>query len=237
MTQNQGGAVFIVTGAGGALGGATAAALRADGAVLAVDKKAGADGIQLDAADEDAVRDFFAGLAARKIRVRGLVNAAGIPGERPLEETDLAFWNGVFSANVSSAMLMTRFAVPLMGRGGAVVNFASVAALRGFAARAAYCASKSAILGLTRALAAELAPRGIRVNAVAPGSIESPWIARLIAGSADSIAARRAHENRAMLGRLGTPEEVAAVARFLLSDAAGFLTGGVFPADGGALAM
>lgn len=227
-----------MTGASGALGGAVARALRADGEVLGIDKNAEPGGgvVRADIGDEGAVRNFFAELGAREVRIRGLVNAAGIPGERPLEAMDLKFWNRVFSANVCGAMLATRFALPLMVRGGAVVNFASVAALRGFAARSAYCASKAAVAGLTRALAAELAPRGIRVNAVAPGSVESPWIARLVSESPDPSAARRAHESRAMLGRLGTPEEVAALVRFLLSDEAAFLTGGIFPADGGALA-
>ena len=241
MARKSDGRVYVVTGAAGALGGAAARALRADGEVLGIDKNAEPGGgvggvVRADHGDEGVMRNFFAELKSRGTRIRGLVNAAGIPGERALESMDLAFWNEVFSANVSGAMLATRFALPLMGRESAVVNFASVAALRGFAERSAYCASKAATVGLTRALAAELAPRGIRVNAVAPGSIESPWIARLIAESADPSAARRAHESRALLGRLGTPEEVAALVRFLLSDEAAFLTGGIFPADGGALA-
>lgn len=226
--------VTVVTGAAGALGRAVAAAL--PGRVVGVDLAA-ADGVTaLNCADEKAAREFFAGLRDRGDRVRGLVNVAGKPGERALADLDCAFWDDVWRANVTSAMLMTRFAAPLMARGSAVVNFASVAAFRGFAERAAYCASKAAVAGLTRALAVELAPRGVRVNAIAPGAIDSPWIERLI-DNADDAAARAAFARRAPLNRLGRPEEIGMLARFLLSAEAGFITGAVLPADGGALAF
>jgi len=227
--------ITVVTGAAGALGGAVAAAL--PGKVVATDIKAVGGIVALDCGDEDAVRDFYSGLLSDGEQLHGLVNIAGKPGERALRDMDIAFWDGVLRANVSSAMLMTRFAAPLMQAGGAVVNFASVAAFRGFAGRAAYCASKAAVVGLTRALAAELGPRGIRVNAVAPGAIDSPWINRLIEGAEDARMARRKFERRALLERLGSAGEVAALVRFLLSEEAGFTTGAVYPADGGALAF
>ncbi len=226
--------VTIVSGAAGGLGGAVVAALPGD--VIATDVRPANGIIALDACDENAVREFFAGLQARNATVHGLVNIAGKPGERSLANMDLAFWNDVQQCNVASAMLMTRFAAPLMKQGGSVVNFASVAAFRGFAERSAYCAAKAAVVGLTRALAAELAPRGIRVNAVAPGSIDSPWIERLIDSAQDAREARSAHQRRALLNRLGTPQEIGALVRFLLSDDAGFTTGSVYSADGGALA-
>lgn len=225
--------ITIVTGASGGLGSAVAAAL--PGRVTATDIRAADGVVVLDSCDENAVREFFAAMQARGEKVHGLVNVAGKPGERNLEDMDLAFWDDVLRANVASAMIMTRFASPLMSEGSAVVNFSSVAGFRGFAGRAAYCAAKSAVIGMTRALSVELAPRGIRVNAVAPGSIESPWISRLIDGAQDAQEARRMHEQRAPLNRLGHPREIAALVRFLLSEDSGFTTGATYSADGGAL--
>lgn len=226
--------VTIVTGATGGLGSAVAAALPS--AVIKINIRATEDIVALDCTDETCVRRFFADLQDKGQQVQGLVNVAGKPGERALADLDMEFWQDVLHSNVASAMLMTRFAAPLMDQGSAVVNFTSVAAFRGFAERAAYCAAKAAIVGLTKALAVELAPRGIRVNAVALGSIDSPWITRLIEEAQDPQQARHTHEQRALLNRLGKPEEVGALVRFLLAEDASFSTGAVYPVDGGILA-
>ncbi len=113
---------------------------------------------------------------------------------------------------------------------GSIVNLASVAALVGLRNRAAYCASKGAVVALTRALAVDHVSDGIRVNAVCPGTVDSPWVRRLIEESGESLDALR---GRQPMGRLGTPEEIAEAVAYLASDKAAFVTGTVFVIDGG----
>jgi NAD(P)-dependent dehydrogenase (short-subunit alcohol dehydrogenase family) len=114
--------------------------------------------------------------------------------------------------------------------GGAIVNMASVAALVGLRNRAAYCASKGAVVALTRALAVDHVGDGIRVNAVCPGTVDSPWVRRLVDEAGESLDTLRA---RQPMGRLGTPEEIAEAVLYLASDAAAFVTGTSFVIDGG----
>jgi NAD(P)-dependent dehydrogenase (short-subunit alcohol dehydrogenase family) len=114
--------------------------------------------------------------------------------------------------------------------GGSIVNMASVAGLVGLRNRAAYCASKGAVIAFTRALAIDHVSDGVRVNAVCPGTVDSPWVRRLVDEAGESLDALRA---RQPMGRLGTPEEVAGAVAYLASDAAAFVTGTAFVIDGG----
>jgi NAD(P)-dependent dehydrogenase (short-subunit alcohol dehydrogenase family) len=235
------GKTAFVTGAGSGIGEATARALAAEGgrvvlsdvnpaAVEAVAAELGgqATAVRLDVRDEN---DVAAAIAAAG-RVDALINVAGIGSTTNTPDTSLETWERVFAVNVTGTFLCCKHAVPAMARtgGGVIVNVASVAGLVGLRNRAAYCASKGAVIAFTRALAIDHVADGIRVNAVCPGTIETPWVRRLVEEAGESIDALRA---RQLLGRLGTPEEVADAILYLASDAAAFLTGTLLTVDGG----
>ncbi len=231
---------IVVSGALGAIGRAIVDHLAGRGATVhALDLQAdgrattGVRTVALDVTDETAVAAFFAGLS----RVDGLVNNAGIAGEAALADLDRALWERVFAVNVTGHMLMAKHAVPRMPGGSAIVGISSIAGLRGYAERAAYCASKAAIMGLTRALAVELAPRDIRVNCIAPGTIDTPWIDRLIEEQPNPAQARIAFPARAPMKRMGTTTELAGLVAFLVAEDSRFITGAVIPCDGGASVM
>lgn len=227
----------VVTGASGAIGAAVAAALERAGLdVVGVDMNGAGRVRRVDVCVEDEVRMLAEGLRAEGRAVRGLVNIAGRPGEASLDDMSVALWDAVFAVNVRGTMLMTKHLLPLMSRGASIVNFGSIAALKGVTERTAYCASKAAVLGLTRAAAVELAPRGIRVNAVCPGTIDTPWIDRVARSAPDPAAAAIAMADRAPLRRTGTVDEVAACVVFLLDASSSFVTGATIPVDGGASA-
>jgi 2-keto-3-deoxy-L-fuconate dehydrogenase len=228
----------LVTGAGSGIGAAVARALHAEGAqVLLADAAAdrvaavadelgdGARWAALDVRDEDAVR-----AATQDIDV--LANVAGIGSTTSAPETTLEVWEDVFAVNARGTFLCCKHAIPGMAArgGGAIVNMASVAALVGLRNRAAYCASKGAVVALTRALAVDHVGDGIRVNAVCPGTVDSPWVRRLVEDVGESLDTLRA---RQPMGRLGRPEEIAEAVLYLASDAAGFVTGSAFVIDGG----
>jgi NAD(P)-dependent dehydrogenase (short-subunit alcohol dehydrogenase family) len=161
-----------------------------------------------------------------------LVNVAGIGSTTTAPETPLDVWENVFAVNARGTFLCCKHAIPGMAErgGGAIVNLASVAALVGLRNRAAYCASKGAVVALTRALAVDHVTDGIRVNAVCPGTVDSPWVRRLVEDSGESLDALRA---RQPMGRLGLPEEIADAVAYLASDAAAFVTGTTLVIDGG----
>ncbi|HKV46022.1 MAG TPA: SDR family oxidoreductase, partial [bacterium] len=181
---------------------------------------------------ERAVRDC----RVRFGRLDILFNNAGVELVAPLVETAEADWDRVLGVNLKGIYLMSRAAIPVLaaGGGGMIINTASQLALVGARSFAAYTASKGAALNLTRSMALECAPLGIRVNALCPGAIDTPLLRRQFAGerrgpqgTLDDLI--RLHP----LGRLGRPEEVAAAALFLASDEASFVTGSALVVDGG----
>jgi NAD(P)-dependent dehydrogenase (short-subunit alcohol dehydrogenase family) len=221
----------IVTGGGSGIGAAVAHRLADDGfditvADLEPDRVAtdlGASAIRLDVRDEAQVERAMDGVDV-------LVNAAGIGSTTTAPDTPVEVWDDVFAVNARGTFLCCKHAIPAMKAqgGGAIVNVASIAALVGLRNRAAYCASKGAIVALTRALAVDHVGDGIRVNAVCPGTIDTPWVQRLVTGSGESLDALRA---RQPMGRLGTPEEVADAVVYLAT--AEFVTGTILTVDGG----
>jgi 2-keto-3-deoxy-L-fuconate dehydrogenase len=216
----------LVTGAGSGIGAAVARRLAADGTeVIAADLIPGPGLVQLDVRDEAQVAE-----TVRDLDV--LVNVAGIGSTTNAPDTPLEVWEDVFSVNARGTFLCCKHAIPgMVARGGgSIVNVASVAALIGFKNRAAYCASKGAVVALTRALAVDHVEDGVRVNAVCPGTVDSPWVRRLVEEAGESLDALRA---RQPMGRLGTPEEIASAVAYLASDDAAFVTGSIFTIDGG----
>ena len=161
-----------------------------------------------------------------------LVNVAGIGSTTTAPETPLDVWEDVFAVNARGTFLCCKHAIPGMAerRRGSIVNIASVGALVGLRNRAAYCASKGAVVALTRALAVDHVGDGVRVNAVCPGTVDSPWVRRLVEDAGESLDALRA---RQPMGRLGLPEEIAEAVAYLASDAAAFVTGTTLVIDGG----
>jgi 2-keto-3-deoxy-L-fuconate dehydrogenase len=221
----------LVTGGGSGIGAAVAHRLADDGFDVtvadlqpdAVATDLGASAVRLDVRDEAAV-------AAAMDGVEVLVNAAGIGSTTDAPGTTLEVWEDVFAVNARGTFLCCKHAIPGMKtRGaGAFVNVASVAGLVGLKNRAAYSASKGAVIALTRALAVDHVGDGIRVNAVCPGTIDTPWVRSLVDNAGESLDALRA---RQLMGRLGTPEEVADAVVYLAT--AAFVTGTILTIDGG----
>jgi 2-keto-3-deoxy-L-fuconate dehydrogenase len=228
----------LVTGAGSGIGEAVARGLHAEGAdvvladavgervqALAGELGSRARALTLDVREEDAVAAAMGDLDV-------LVNVAGIGSTTNAPDTPLEVWENVFAVNARGTFLCCKHAIPGMIErgGGAIVNIASVAGLVGLPNRAAYCASKGAVIALTRAMAIDHVRQGVRVNAVCPGTVDSPWVRRLVDEAGESLDALRA---RQPMGRLGTPEEVAQAVLYLASDAAAFITGSGLVIDGG----
>src|SRR5499433_766576 len=241
--------VCIITGGGSGIGRATALLFAGEGARLVVADKhaANAQAVASQCASKGAqaiasaadVKRIIAAAVERFRRLDILVNNAGygIPGS--VVETDEDAWDALMAVNVRGVFLCSKYAIPAMkaNGGGTIVNTASVVAAVGIANRAAYCASKGAVAALTRAIAIDHVGDGIRCNAIAPGTIDTPYFDDILRKSTDREATRKALAARQLLGRLGTPEEIAAGILFLASDESRFATGTILTLDGGMTAQ
>jgi NAD(P)-dependent dehydrogenase (short-subunit alcohol dehydrogenase family) len=237
--------VVLITGAARGIGLATArwflqhdhavAMLDIDGATLDVaaaslDTPARVLALHADVRQPVQVAQAVTAVEARFGRLDALVNNAGIAVFKPLLDTVFDEWRDVMATNLDGAFLCTQAAAPLMlkGGGGAVVNIASISGLRASTLRVAYGTSKAALIHLTKQQAAELGDVGVRVNAIAPGPVDTA-MAKLV----HSAAIRRDYHDSIPLGRYGTPEEIAAGIGFLCSDAASYINGQCLAVDGG----
>jgi 3alpha(or 20beta)-hydroxysteroid dehydrogenase len=221
------GKVVVVTGAASGQGAAEAELLASEGAVVVATDVAPGDGVRtLDVADADGWHALADELEAGHGRVDGLVNNAGVTLRSRLREVAVEDFERVMAINVTGALLGMQTLSPLMPAGASIVNVGSLAALTGHYP-VAYTVSKWALRGLSRVASLELGDRGIRVNSIHPGYIETPMTASAPGAFADaSIAA-------IPLGRLGSPCDVAPLVAFLLSDEAAFISGAEIPVDGG----
>ncbi|MFT9848341.1 SDR family NAD(P)-dependent oxidoreductase [Aneurinibacillus sp. REN35] len=246
------GKVALVTGAGSGIGEAIAKKLSSAGAFVAVcdiDEAGGqrvveeiqAAGNQaafysLDVTRETQVKAVIERIVAQHHRLDITINNAGVGKAGTVLEQTEADWDTMMSVNAKGAFFGCKYSVHQMLKqdsGGSIVNIASVAGMVGVLNRAGYCASKAAIVGLTKSVASDFAKKGIRVNAISPGTIESPWIKKILSDNPNPEAARVQMQQRQPIGRMGTPEEVANLALFLASEEASFVTGSNYVADGG----
>ena len=243
--------VSVITGAGSGIGRAAAVLFAREGArVVVADIKReaaeetsrmirGAGGeataVEVDVTDGEKVQQVFRQTLAAYGRLDVLVNNAGYGFAATVEQTDEADWDRLMAVNLKGVFLGCKYGIPIMrrGGGGAIVNTASTVAMVGIESRAAYCASKGGVAALTRAMALDHVRDNIRVNCVAPGTIETPYFTEIFAKSPDPSSLRKTLEARQAMNRLGKPEEVAHAMLYLASDESSFITGTMLVVDGG----
>jgi NAD(P)-dependent dehydrogenase (short-subunit alcohol dehydrogenase family) len=234
------GKVRVVTGAASGIGAETVRRFKDEGATVVgvdlADDSPGADlALACDVADDGAVRDMYAAVRAQYDRIDVLFNNAGIspPEDASVLETEMDVWERVQAVNVRSVFLCCKHGIPhlLEGGGGSVINTASFVAVMGAAtSQIAYTASKGAVLSLSRELGVEFARRGVRVNALCPGPVNTPLLEELFAKDPAKAARRLVH---LPMGRFAEAREIANAALFLASDESSYVTASTFLVDGG----
>lgn len=245
------GKIAIITGAGSGIGEETAKLFAQEGATVIVADRAGdaasrvaeeivASGgkafpATVDVTREMEVKALIEGTAEKYGRLDILVNNAGYGFAGTVVNTTEEQWDALMAVNVKGVFFGCKYAIPIMEKqgGGSIVNTASTVAIVGITDRAAYVASKGAVVALTRAMALDHVKANIRVNCVAPGTIESPYFTEIFAKAENAAELRRSLEQRQAMERLGKPIEIARAILFLASDESSFCTGTTLVADGG----
>ncbi len=240
--------VVIVTGAAVGIGRATAIAFAEKNAkviVADIDIKKGKQAssliggnaffIETDVANSGSVKNMVKEVTNRFERINILVNNAGIYYQGDVIETPEKEWDKVIAVNLKGMYLCSHYVIPVMlaGNGGVVINVASEAGLVGITGQTAYNVSKAGAISLTKSMAVDLARKGVRVNAVCPGTTETPLVKNALKKSKDPEKARRKLEECRPLNRLGRPEEIAAAILTMASDDLGYATGSILSIDGG----
>lgn len=240
----------LITGAGAGIGEAAAWAFAQAGASVAVNSVSSSANrvaqalcaqqhraafVQGDVSRSNQAESLVRLTISAFGRLDVLVNCAGIVSGGNVEQTDEESWNHTMAVNATGTFLMSKFALPHLRQSkGVIVNVASLVAVKGIASRAAYSASKGAVLSLSKAMAADYLSDGIRVNCICPGTVLSPSLQGRIAAEPDPEAAYQRFVSRQAMGRLGKPEEIAAGILFAASAEAGFMNGANLMLDGAA---
>jgi meso-butanediol dehydrogenase/(S,S)-butanediol dehydrogenase/diacetyl reductase len=236
------GKTAFVTGGSGGIGSAICARFAREGArVIAADlvPQAGlperVEFIVYDVTDEAVCRETFTGLSSRWDKLDILVNAAAIEIEKTIEDTTLEEWNRIFAINVSGMFLTSKYALPLLRKSGdaSIINFGSYDGYIADPGLAAYCATKGAVHALTRAMACDHGPEGIRVNAICPGYVDTPMLQSFFGETGDIESLKQAVRDVHPTRRYGTPEDIANLVNWLASDEARYASGQLWVIDGG----
>lgn len=245
------GKIALITGAGSGIGEAMAVLFAREGARVAaadVNETAArhtaglvtaaggtALAIQVDVSSAAGVQQAVEQVVATFGRIDVLCNNAGIGVAAVCHQTSEEDWDRTMAIDLKGVFLGSKYTIPYMlaQGGGVICNTSSVAGQVGVMNRAAYCAAKAGVLGLTKSIAIDYAEKGIRCNALLPGTVDSPWIGKILAQQADPVSERQRMEARQPVGRMGRPEEIAAAALYLCSDDGAFVTGSGLVIDGG----
>lgn len=224
------GKVAVVTGGASGIGAATARLLAEEGAkVVILDRTSGGGVVSCDVSVEEQVRAAMERVAAEHGRIDILFNNAGVAVRKPVVEQDEEGWERCFEVNVKGLYLCSKHAIPRMPPGSSIIHSSSVTGITGVRNRAAYSATKGAVVALTRNMALDYAERGIRVNCVCPGFVRTPLLDPLLRDPERTRKLESLHP----LGRLGEPEDVAWAVLYLASDESRWVTGQALVVDGG----